>query len=291
MWDVGHEDAHEVHRRIRKLAEEYERGIVTIGEIHEFDPKKWISYYGSDDELNMPFNYQLMVADWTAKGVREAIETVESVVPEWGWINWTMGNHDEIRVASRLGDLGARQAAVLLATLRGTPFMYYGDELGMLNGMNQGRDPWGDNVSFLSRDGCRTPMQWDSSEGVGFTDGEPWIPIGPDHDRRNVENEKDDPESFLSLYRRRLALRRSRPSLRSGSIRCIDAPPDVLLYERREGLEATTVGLNFSADPVQVHQPGDLLFATGEHEEHPGSAMLGPHSAVVWDTSDILERT
>ncbi len=288
VFDRGQDDVHGIHRQMRKLADEYERDILTIGEIHEFDPTHWIAYYGSDDELNMPFNYQLMVAEWTAAGVRKAVEAVEGVLPEWGWTNWTMGNHDEIRVASRLGDRGARQAAVLLATLRGTPFLYYGDEIGMLNGPSHGHDPWGDNVAFLSRDGCRTPMQWHPGNGgVGFTSGEPWIPIGPDRDHRNVEIQKGDPLSFLAQYRSLLALRRERRSLRLGDIRFVDTEEEeMLVFVRSSEGESTAVGVNFSNRPVQMRRSGDVVFALGDYESHPESILLGPHSAVITDTSE-----
>ena len=286
ICDLGHEDVHEIHRQIRKLTDEYERGILTVGEIHEFEPSRWLNYFGSDDELTMPFNYNLMVADWTAQAVREEVDKVESVLPEWAWTNWTMGNHDEVRIASRLGDVSARQAAVLLTTLRGTPFLYYGDEVGMLNGSNQGRDPWGDNVSFLSRDGCRTPMQWDSSPMVGFTESErPWIPVGPDSQRRNVEVQRWDPDSLLHLYRNLLTIRRQRPSLRTGDYRSLE-PPDgnVLLYVRSTETESTTVAVNFGSDAAQMASPGDPLLTVGEYEPDGNLTLLGAGAAAIWDS-------
>lgn len=284
VWDRGHEDVHHIHRQIRKLTEEYDRDIVTIGEIHEFDPARWLAYYGSGDELDMPFNYQLMVSEWSAPAVRSVIEAVEKTVPEWAWTNWTMGNHDEVRVATRLGDAGARMAAALLMTLRGTPFLYYGDELGMLNGSNQGMDPWGDNAIFLSRDGCRAPMQWRPGAGVGFTTGEPWIEPAPDHDLRNVEVERGDGGSFLEMYRSLLALRRSRVSLRSGEIELLaSAAPDVLAYRRVSDGERTVVAINFGHGAARLDSRGDVVFSVGEHERGPVSVLLGPRAVVIWD--------
>ncbi len=235
----------------------------------------------------MPFNYNLMVSDWTAPAVRKTVEKVESVLPEWAWTNWTMGNHDEVRIASRLGDVAARQAAVLLSTLRGTPFLYYGDEVGMLNGSNQGRDPWGDNVSFLSRDGCRTPMQWDNSPLVGFTEAaSPWIPIGPDPEDRNVRAQRSDPESLLHLYRNLLAVRRQRISLRTGDYRSLASPePDVLLFLRRTETESTTVAVNFGSQPVQMNIPGIPLLTSGGYEPHGDMTFLGPGAAAIWDST------
>lgn len=287
LWDLGHDDVHEIHRQIRKLTDEYERGIVTVGEIHEFDPSRWLNYFGSDDELTMPFNYNLMVSDWTAPAVRDAVEKVEAVLPEWAWTNWTMGNHDEVRIASRLGDVSAHQAAVLLTTLRGTPFLYYGDEVGMLNGSNQGRDPWGDNVSFLSRDGCRTPMQWDASPLAGFSEAaSPWIPIGPDPQRRSVEAQRSDPASLLHLYRNLLAIRRQRHSLRLGEYRSLASPgEDVLLFVRSTESESTTVAVNFGSEAVQMSSPGEPILTVGGYEPHGDLTFLGPGAVAIWDSA------
>jgi len=286
LRDLGHADVHEIHRQVRKITEEYERGIVTVGEIHEFDPARWLAYFGSGDELTMPFNYNLMVSDWTASSVRAAVETVEALLPEWAWTNWTMGNHDEVRIASRLGDSSARQAAVLLTTLRGTPFLYYGDEVGMLNGSNQGRDPWGDNVAFLSRDGCRTPMQWDGSKLVGFGESKPWIPIGPEPGKRNVEVQRDDPESLLTLYRNLLAIRKKRVSLQLGDYQTLESPhEDVLIYLRSIDGESTTVAINFGEEAVQLNRLGDPVITVGGYEPYDGLVFLGPGAVVIWDST------
>jgi alpha-glucosidase len=164
------------------------------------------------------------------------IRAYNSALPVHAWPNWVLGNHDNPRVASRIGTTQARVAAVLLLTLRGTPTLYYGDEIGMTDGhiapdeirdpvelrqpgMGQGRDPE------------RTPMQWDNSlPNAGFTSGRPWLPVGT---TPNVRDQDRDASSTLSLYRRLLALRRSNPALVEGTIENVVAHGDVLTYERR----------------------------------------------------------
>jgi alpha-glucosidase len=174
----------------------------------------------------------------------------------------------------------------LLTTLRGTPFLYYGDEVGMLNGSNQGRDPWGDNVAFLSRDGCRTPMQWDGSKLVGFGESKPWIPIGPEPGKRNVEVQRDDPESLLTLYRNLLAIRKKRVSLRLGDYQTLESPhEDVLIYLRSIDGESTTVAINFGEEAVQLNRLGDPVITLGGYEPYDGLVFLGPGAVVIWDST------
>lgn len=282
IHDVGQSEVHDIHRSIRTLVDSYPGDRVTVSEIHEFDPARWISYYGYDDELHMPFNYQLLASDWTSDSVRNAIRRVEGVLPLFAWTNWTMGNHDEIRTATRIGDSGARQAAVLLLTLRGSPFLYYGDEVGMLNGERQGRDPWGRTVSFLSRDGCRTPMQWDASSDTGFGSSRPWMPVGPGVDTRNVAVQQEDPESILSLYRSLISLRRGRISLRLGSFQEIGTGEDGLFgFRRQYDSESTDVFVNFGAGPAKLpHSVGQLLAST---DTRPAYGKLAPGQAAVFD--------
>jgi alpha-glucosidase len=175
-----------------------------VGEIHIFDLPEWAAYYGENlDQIHMPFNFHLMAAPWDAASIRAVIEAVLWHVPHGGWTNWLFGNHDEIRLMTRLGPLNARLAAVLMLTLRGTPFLYYGDELGMPESeiaRGGGRDPWGENVSYLGRDGCRTPMQWDDSPAAGFSSNGSWLPVDPSHQVLNVAAESGDPTSMLALF-------------------------------------------------------------------------------------------
>lgn len=257
LYDFGHPDVHEMHRQFRKTVDSYPQEPVTVGEIHIFDLPEWASYYGENfDQLHMPFNFHLMAADWDAGSLRVAIETILWNVPVGGWTNWLLGNHDERRLATRLGPEHARLAAMLLLSLRGTPFLYYGDELGMTDATippGEGMDPWGKKVDYLSRDGARTPMQWSSSANAGFTTGTPWLPVAPNSESTNVASELEDPRSMLNLYRRLLAARRDSKALRIGSFLTHPASNDqVLVYRRESNEEIATVALNLSDEETQV---------------------------------------
>jgi alpha-glucosidase len=160
-------------------------------------------------------------------------------------------NHDRPRLATRLGPGQERPAATLLLTLRGTPTLYYGDELGMRDveiPSDKRVDPW----VFGNRDPVRTPMQWDAAGS--FTTGEPWLPFAPDHERVNVEAQRDDPDSLLSLYRRLLALRRSEPDLVSGAYRTISTDDGVLTFARGDSI---TVSINLSPEEASGLAPGE----------------------------------
>jgi alpha-glucosidase len=175
-------------------------------------------------------------------------------LPEGGWPNWVLGNHDRPRIASRVGLAQARVAAMLLLTLRGTPTIYYGEEIGMRQAEiapHQVRDPFELNVPGrgLGRDGCRTPMQWDGSTFGGFSDVEPWLPLGADHRSNHVENQRREQGSLHDLYRRLIALRRRETALTTGAYRPIAARGDVLVYGRGDRI---LVVLNLGDQPMHM---------------------------------------
>jgi len=271
VHDKGHPDVHEAFAEVRAVVDGYdERERVTLGEIHEYDLERWATYYGRPDAdgrpqgLHMPINFGLLQTPWTAEGVRAHVDAVERLVPEGAWPNYVLGNHDERRLATRLGPAEARLGAVLLLTLRGTPTLYYGDELGIPDvdvPMEKRRDPAGitSGVPALGRDSGRTPMAWDASPSAGFSAAAPgnlWLPLHPDHAVLNVATEGEDPASMLTLYRRLLHLRRTTPVLQqAGAYRPLDGTPSsVFAYTRGEG--DVLVALNFSPGEVPFSPPG-----------------------------------
>lgn len=265
IHDKGHPDVHDVYRRFRNLLEEYsvERPRVAIGEIHILDWKEWASYYGEQlDELHMPFNFSLLGVPWEAEKVRQLVEAHEDSLPEGAWPNYVLGNHDEARLASRIGPDQARLAAMLLLTLRGTPTIYYGEEIGMQNGKippHRQLDPAGLRQPGQGRDMCRTPMQWhDQQPHGGFSPPsteELWLPIG-EYQKINVASQLDDPTSLLALYRSLLAIRKRSPCLQVGSYHPLPDPPQgCFLYRRIYAGEQTLVALNFSGEERQVKRP------------------------------------
>jgi alpha-glucosidase len=185
------------------------------------------------------------------------IDQYEAALPTGGWPNWVLGNHDNARIASRVGLPQARVAAMLLLTLRGTPTLYYGDELGMLNvpiPVDRVQDPYERNVPGIGvgRDPCRTPMQWESSSNAGFTSARPWLPLSDDYPAVNVKEESADPHSILTLYQRLLALRRAHPALAIGSYEPVAMTGDLLAYIRRTADEAFLIALNLGNEAFDL---------------------------------------
>jgi alpha-glucosidase len=204
-----------------------------------------------------------------------------------------LGNHDQPRVASRLGEEQARVAAMLLLTLRGTPTLYYGDEIGIGKveiPAHAVQDPWEKNEPGLGigRDPQRTPMQWDATPGAGFTTGAPWLPLTHDHDTRNVVMQREDPESMLNLTRALIALRRSSAALSIGALRLLDAQDDVLAYERRVDGERFIIVLNFCMREATWEMPenvtGEIVLSTrngGVDQDAAGEVRLRPDEGVI----------
>jgi alpha-glucosidase len=246
---------HGVVKRMRATLDEYD-GRVMVGEIW-LPLERLVTYYGDDcTGTHLPLNFQLIVVDWNARTICEAVDTYEDLLPRGGWPNWVLGNHDIHRVASRVGPAQARVAAMLLLTLRGTPTMYYGDEIGMTDvpiPHDRVTDCYERNVPGLGlgRDPERTPMQWDASRNAGFTDGEPWLPVAADHHAVNVASESGDERSMLTLYRRLIALRRECTALSLGEYNTLAERDDVLTYERID-TERVVVALNLSHEPRQA---------------------------------------
>jgi alpha-glucosidase len=278
LHDRSHPDTHGVYRDVRRLLDAHgrERPRVSIGEIHLFELREWVSYYGAElDELHMPFNFTLLGIPWTAAAVRRTVDAMEAALPAGAWPNWVLGNHDEDRIASRVGEAGAPAAMVLLLTLRGTPTIYQGDELGLSNvpiPPERAQDPWGKRVAGLGRDPARTPMPWDRGPNAGFTAPgvEPWLPLGPDATTRNVEAQEEDPASPLALTRRLLAVRRARPALHRGGYRGVDAPEGVFAFERAHAEDRVLVLLSFEDREAAVplgERAGEVLVST-----HAGAA-------------------
>jgi alpha-glucosidase len=193
-------------------------------------------------------------------------------LPAGAWPNWVLGNHDRPRVASRVGAEQARVAAMLLLTLRGTPTLYYGDEIGMHQvaiAPDQVRDPFEKNVPGIGvgRDGCRTPMQWSAAPYAGFSTTEPWLPLPSDFVHENVANLEADTRSILNLYKALIDLRRKRPELVSGDYAPVAAEGDLLLYRRQSEGQAITIALNLGAEPVSLESDaaglgGEILLST-----------------------------
>jgi alpha-glucosidase len=224
-----------------------------------------MAYYGDEvPGFHLPFNFHLIKTAWEPDAIAALIEQYECALAggEERWPNWVLGNHDRSRVASRIGAAQARVAAMLLLTLRGTPTIYQGEEIGMEDVPIPTQavcDPWEKNVPGLGlgRDPERTPMQWDASEGAGFTNGDPWLPLSGDHAVLNVKQQRSEARSMLSLYRALLALRRAEPALSIGVHVKAEAIGSVLTYRRFHAGRWITVALNFSDQPQTLKNGAD----------------------------------
>jgi alpha-glucosidase len=237
---------------MRRLVDHYHERLL-IGELY-LPIERLIRYYGIDGVgMHLPFNFHLIHTPWKAEEIAALVSRYEAALPSHGWPNWVHGNHDQHRLASRIGAAQARVAAMLLLTLRGTPTLYYGDELGMPDVAVPAelvQDPWEKNVPGLGlgRDPERAPMPWDGRLHAGFTRGGPWLPITPDYLTRNVQAQSHDPTSILTLYRRLCALRRGTPALAVGAYTAVEAHGTVLAYIRSLADKRFLVVLNFGAE-------------------------------------------
>jgi alpha-glucosidase len=288
-FSMNRPEAHDVLRRWRGIADAYEPRRVLLGETWVLDLESLARFYGSgEDELHLALNVPFVFSEPGAE-MREIVERTEATLPTGAWPLWNGSNHDAGRFMTRWceGDeRRARAALVILLTLRGTPLLYYGDEIGMPNvavPRERLKDPvglrhWPDDPG---RDGGRTPMQW-TREG-GFSDGdvEPWLPMGDAHSR-NVADQRDDPASFLSLCRALITLRREREDLRSGSFEGLDTPEGLWAWRRGEG---TMIAVNHGgAGATLAVGSGEILIATERSragERVDGAVRVDPWEAVV----------
>ncbi len=276
-------EIHEVIAEMRQVLDAYPQRVL-IGEIY-LPIERLVTYYGRDlTGAQLPFNFQLIQAAWNASGIAKLIQEYEAALPEGGWPNWVLGNHDQPRIAAKVGAAQARVAAMLLLTLRGTPTLYYGDEIGLARvdiPPDRVQDPWEKQEPGLGfgRDPQRTPMQWDTSPGAGFTTGEPWLPLSTDCTDRNVEVLSADPVSILNLYRRLLTLRRSTPALSIGDYGTIRNEGLALGFTRVSPQEEVAVLLNLGAEPVEWAlsdgRKGRLLLSTMlDREDEPAGPVV-----------------
>ena len=272
VYSTDQPEVHEIVRKMREVLDAYEERMM-IGEIY-LPIHKLMTYYGTNNNgAHLPFNFMLVSLPWDAQKIAAAVDEYEGALPEGGWPNWVLGNHDQPRITSRVGVEQSRVAAMLLLTLRGTPTIYYGEELGMRDvpiPFEEVQDPQGLNMpdKNLSRDPARTPMQWDSSEFAGFSNTKPWLRLSPAYKRVNVAVQKEDPFSQLSFYRELVQLRQSEPSLMSGDYKPVYADQQLMAYIRQApSSQPFLVVLNLSHKPAylkikHMEVRGTVIFST-----------------------------
>jgi len=275
-YSVDQPEVHEVVAKMRSVVNKYDDRVI-IGEIY-LPIHQLVTYYGMAQQgAHLPFNFHLITLPWDAREIALAIDQYEGALPDQSWPNWVLGNHDKPRIASRAGLEQIKVAAILLLTLRGTPTLYYGDEIGMQNvniTTKEAQDPWEKNVPGigLGRDPVRTPMQWDNTENGGFSTGKPWLPLPENYKTVNVKKQQEDPSSTLSLYQRLISIRRKEKALHVGSYVPIPQEGDLLAYIRKAEGASLLIILNFGSKPAsfrseQVKLKGKILVASDLSKE------------------------
>lgn len=269
---------------IRGVLEEFDGDRMAVGELHlptQADVARYVNWPAG---LHMAHNFHFLELPWSADAFRRSLVEFYALLEPSAWPAWCLNNHDYPRLASRHGEHAVRVAAMLLATLRGTPFIYQGEELGLPDVPVAAQQV----VDVDGRDPQRAPLPWAPPSavgpGAGFTTGTPWLPMTADAERLNATSQSEDPHSVLTLYRRLLALRRDSDDLQAGAIAFGDAhDPDVLNYRRGD---RHLVALNFSPQPRAVTWPpgAQTVFSThldGEAGTPPPARLRGGEGVVA----------
>ncbi len=285
-------EAHDVLRRWRRIADGYDPPRLLLGETNVESLETLVTYYGDGrDELHLGFNFPFVDAPLAAAEMRAIVERTEALLPGPAWPVWTGSNHDVSRLATRWagGDPAkVRCALLILLTLRGTPVLYQGDEIGLVDGpitRADLEDPVGRRFwpSYPGRDPERTPMPWHAGPGGGFTapGTRPWLPMADPADN-NVAAQRDDPSSILALTRSLIATRRRLDDLQSGDYRSLPSPDGVWAWARGAGVR---VAVNLSdRDATVTGLAGRVVAATDPARvggDAPAQLGLGPWEGLV----------
>jgi alpha-glucosidase len=272
--------SYKIVERLRKLMDRHEDRML-LGEVYVMPPgnaKTAASYLGKGDNLlNLAFDFSLIFQPWNAKRYIRAINNFEKQIPKQGWPCHVLSNHDLFRSINRIPwtknkIAKAKVAAVLLLTLRGTPFIYYGEEIGMPNSFiprKEVKDPLGKRFwpFFSGRDKARTPMQWDDGIYSGFSDSKPWLPVDKSFRKTNVSAEMQDENSLFHVYRTIIHLRKKHPALFKGRwAPLLEGENGIICALRFNRDERIIVLLNFTKNTVKIqlqeHLFGEVIFST-----------------------------
>jgi alpha-glucosidase len=294
VYSMNRPEVHDVFRRWRAVSDPYSG--VLVGETWVHDVQTLMDFYGNGvDELHLAFNFIFLLEDFDVEAVAPIVAETEALLPAHAWPVWTLGNHDMARFPTRWahGDPGlVRCALLLLLTLRGTPVLYYGDEIAMADTeipLHRVVDPVGllGDPRHPGRDGARTPMPWRDGPGQGFTrpEVEPWLPFGEVGPGESVEAQRADRESVLWFVRDLIGLRRAEVGLRDGAYLEVRASGDVWVFTRGD---AFVVALNLGDAPASVEASGTIAIATArgrDGEAVSGTLTLGPREGAVVRTA------
>ncbi len=256
IYDVSQPDMYPLLGEIRAILDKH-KDAYAVGETFLADTKQTASYCG-DDKLHAAFNFEFAENRWHPKRFLDSAQKWYAALSEDAWPNNFLSNHDMHRAATRYcfgeDDRRAKVALAMLLTLRGTPFIYYGEEIGLrdipIRKKSDVLDPIGLTFwpLFKGRDGCRAPMQWDARKNGGFSETKPWLPVNADYVQRNVVNQTADPTSLLNFFKQLTALRKAEPALQRGDFKALTQDPHTLLiFERSLNEDRILVALNFTS--------------------------------------------
>ena len=301
VYNRNQPEMYELLRDFRKVLDSYPHKT-SVGEIYTpppGNPALAASFLGNgSDMLHLVFDFSLVFSFWKASSYHRIINRFYKKIPATGWPCFFLSNHDIGRSLNRMGWTfnryeKAKLHAILLLTLKGTPFIYYGDEIGMENvniPKKHIKDLYGKMLYpfFKGRDHSRTPMQWNSGKNAGFSEQTPWLPVSESYAKINVETEEKDEYSVLGIYKKLLALRKEHPVLQNGDIRFINrGKKNILIYSRRVEMEEMIIVLNFNNKKTSAHvghvgETSRIIFSThcGTKMEK-GEIMLQPFEGVL----------
>ncbi|MEE4195827.1 MAG: alpha-glucosidase [Anaerolineae bacterium] len=301
IYDYDQPEMMPALQEIRSILDSYPERYA-VGETFPEDAES-AAKYSQPGHLHAAFNFEFTHCEWLARPFQSAIERYEALMGEGQWPCYVLGNHDISRPATRYAkgeddDDRLKVAAAMLLTMRGTPFIYYGDEIGQrditIHKKEDVLDPIGKTFwpFFKGRDGCRAPMQWNKAMNAGFSSGKPWLPVHENFTNRNVSAQADDPQSLLHFYRSLLKLRKEHPALHSGELRMlIEKPQFVMAYERKNHDETFLILINFSRfereleileigpseiwQPVlSTHEPAAFVYQAGKLTLQGNQALI-----------------
>ena len=300
VFNRNQPQTYRILQEFRQLLNDYP-DKTSVGEIYTLPPgnaELASSFLGDgNDMLHLAFDFSLFFCHWNASLYQKKIQAYYDALPAEGWPCFALSNHDLGRSLNRFWlsfrkQEKAKLQAVLLLTLKGTPFVYYGEEIGMENvaiKRSEIRDQYGKMIwpLFKGRDKFRTPMQWDDSLNGGFTTGKPWLPLHKNYLQVNVKNQAETNDSMLNVYKHLIGLRNKMPVLQHGEIQFIQSKQKgVLCYERTHENQKVLVALNFTSRKktvcYELSKQVEVLFSTHSIQHfNKDTIFLNPFEAIV----------
>lgn len=301
IYDVSQPEMIPLLNDIRKILDQYDESYV-VGETFLANPEQTAKYCG-EDKLHAAFNFEFAENRWHPKRFLTSATKWYQALPKDAWPNNFLNNHDMTRAASRYSfgedDRRAKVAAAMLLTVKGTPFLYYGEEIGMrdipIRKRSDIKDPIGKTFwpFYKGRDGCRAPMQWSDDINAGFSKADPWLPVNKDFHERNVQNLEDDPNSILNFIKNIIAIRKNEPALQRGDfIPLVSNPKHILAYIRKYQGDQVIVILNFSSRELTFDLPEGSWISLFDDEEIPADKFnIMPYQVQILKQSESISRS